>query len=193
MNVKRVTLANLPEMLRRNMKKLQAKVVKATHLTAEKGVGVAEANVPRAFGVLGDGIIAILHDTGATVRSTAPYSAAVELGSRPHMPPVEPIAAWVRLRGLQGLTAMGRVTRSSKARAAAPKAMARALRSMQTITSKRRSSPIDAPMQLAWAIAMKIKQEGTEPTFFMLRAVTPITEILDVQVKRALGASVDSA
>src|ERR1700723_2746681 len=33
----------------------------------------------------------------------APHACAVEEGSRPHTPPLEPLIAWVKLRGMQGI------------------------------------------------------------------------------------------
>ena len=102
---KRVSARDFGNVLRKDMRKLKANVVTATHKTADLGRIIAFGNAPVAFGELRDGIVDVKLESGALITSTAPYSAAVEEGSRPHMPPIAPLIEWVRLRGTQGLDA----------------------------------------------------------------------------------------
>lgn len=180
MTTQRVPLAKLGATLRKDLGTLQGKLVGATWRAAREGVKIARRNAPKAFLELADGIADVPLDRSALVVSTAPHSDAVENGSRPHMPPVEPIAEWVRLRGMQGLTSAGRVTK----RAGAPQAIAKMIRAAQT----KRSVAVDVPLEIAWAIAMKIKQRGTAPTWFMYRSLPEIERALDKFIQRALGS-----
>jgi len=78
------------------------------------------------------------------VGSNLKYAAAVEYGSKPHMPPVEPLIGWVRRKGLAG--------------------------TYSTRTRRRLGNKEDQGQQdraLAWAIAMKIKRVGTKAHPFL--------------------------
>lgn len=71
---------------------------------------VARKYVPIAFRELIDSLHVLDAQNGtAFVIADAPHSEAVENGSRPHTPPLEPLVRWVQLRGMQGLTRGGGV------------------------------------------------------------------------------------
>lgn len=168
---RRLKLADLDAALAKDIGELRRRVVLAVHETAGTGAMVVRANAPRAFGELSDGIVGQSRgDQGARIRSTAPHSAAVEVGSRPHMPPVGPLIAWVKLRGMQGL---------EKGSKGAPKAVARMIRGQ----GSRIAVPVDAAEQVAWAIAFAIKKRGTKPTWFMKRSLPEIRGILGANLK----------
>lgn len=74
---------------------------------------VVRDRVPRDFGELATSIHVDDRGPGRSdVVADAPHAAAVEVGSRPHMPPLAPLVKWVTLRGLQGLTAGGGMKRA---------------------------------------------------------------------------------
>ncbi len=179
-NVVRLSLKDLPAALRQDLAQVRSRVINAARKTAEVGATIGYRNAPKAFFEIADGIVPQGLPNGARIRSTAPHSEAVEVGSRPHMPPVEPIAAWVKLRGMQGLEA-GR----------GAKGAARAVKSMIAAHSSRRDTAIDVPMQVAWAIAMGIKKNGTKPTWFMQRTAREIVPLLDAYVTQFLAADAD--
>lgn len=189
MGTVRVSLADLPRQFARDMRRLRRGVVKASQSTARKGVRVVQRNAPEAFGEIREGVEARSTENGAVIDSTAPHSAPVEEGSRPHMPPVEPLIAWVKLRGMQGLTATGQVhrARATNVHAKSIAAQIKALTNRATATQGR-STDIDVATQIAWAIAFAIKKHGTKATHFMQRSVAPVEEILDGQIKKALDA-----
>lgn len=170
--VRRFPLRDLAKTLERDMKSLRQQIVKGVHKTASTGKLVAQANAPEAFGELRDGIIDIPGADGATIRSTAPYSEAVEVGSRPHMPPIAPILAWVRLRGMQGV-------HGANTNMATPRAVA----SMIAGRGSSRSTPSDAAERVAWAIALSIKKKGTRPEFFMQTSLPEVMRLLDTYLR----------
>lgn len=73
----------------------KAAVMRARNRAAKAALGVVRTHVPVAFGDL----LRSLKLRGTTVIADAPHAFAVEYGSRPHMPPVEPIVAWCKLKG----------------------------------------------------------------------------------------------
>lgn len=70
---------------------------------------IVREKVPRAFGELADSAHIVEFERTVQIVFDAPHAGAVEVGSRPHVPPLEPLIAWVTLRGIQGLTASGGV------------------------------------------------------------------------------------
>ncbi len=89
---------------RKRDERVRRAVVKAAKITAET---VRRDIAPKAFGELAESIHFGEALNGAYVIADAPHAEAVEVGSRPHTPPLAPIIAWVRLRGIQGLLKNG--------------------------------------------------------------------------------------
>jgi hypothetical protein len=177
------------------MAAVRARLVAATHDAASTGALLVASNAPSAHGELADGVVSIDLRDGAKIRSTAPHSAAVEVGSRPHMPPVAPLVAWVKLRGMQGLE------RGSKG---APRAVARMLRAHEQVAvegreirsgpnkgsirfARSRYMAVDAAEKVAWMIAMAIKKRGTKPTWFVRRSLPGIRAVLGACVRDQLS------
>ena len=192
--VRRLKASEFAEQFARDMATLRARLVTATHETASTGAKLVAQGAPRAFGEIADGVVDIPLASGAKVRSTAPHSAAVEVGSRPHMPPVAPLVRWVKLRGMQGL---------QKGAKGAPRAVARMLRGQEKLRvegtevtsgpnkgsirfTQSRYSDVDAAEKVAWAIAMGIKRRGTKPTWFVRRSLPLIKAILGANVRAQL-------
>lgn len=174
--VKVGSLAELHEAIERDLTQLiEQRLVRAARKVATVARGRALWNAPHAFGALRDSIVEINTPDGGTVRAAAAHAMAVEVGSRPHMPPVDAIEAWVKLRGMQGLT--------EKHPTGAMHAMRNAIRAHST----RRVTPIDAPRRIAWAIAMRIKAEGTKPTYFMRETAESLGPVLDAFVTEELS------
>lgn len=170
---------------------------------------IVREKVPRAFGELADSAEVIDSAVGFAIVFTAPHAAAVDLGSRPHMPPLEPLIAWVTLRGIQGLTTGGRVKRVKdgprawRARAAetiasrlhekmgsksAASWRAHAQNAVRALTpstlGKLDADP--AVVSVARAIQMKIARKGTKPTRFVGTSVPQAVVELDRFVRQAL-------
>ncbi len=164
-------LGDLERTLRRDVKTLHKRTLRAASKTAELGRLIAYAKAPVAFAELRDGIISEDIENGSRISSTAPYSAAVEVGSRPHMPPVAPIYAWVKLMGIQALDAGPGATGK-------PAVVSAFIHRQGTAEAL----PVDAALRVAWAIAFEIKKNGTLPTLFMDRSLPEIEKLLHAYV-----------
>lgn len=205
-------LRDFETQLRKDMRARAARLHGAVRKTARQGANYVRGHVPKAFEELADSILA--EDLGpgfARISADAPHAAAVENGSAPHMAPLEPLIAWVELRGLQGLTKSGGVRKENWLKAAKKSAyavgemqvsrsIARSLRQsmgragaaawrggMELGSLARRELGHDpAVVEIARAIQMAIAKRGTRPRRYMQRAVEPVTRMLAVNVKNAL-------
>ncbi len=168
-------LSQLEAALKRDMRAVRRKVVQATQQTARLGAGTIAAQAPVAFGSLRESVKARNTSDGARIVASAPHAAALEVGSRPHWPPLGPLEAWVKLRGMQGLNA-GATARGS------PGAMAAAIAARGTSTS----TPINAPRQIAFLIARAISVHGTKPHWYVRSALPEIRTLLNANVVQNL-------
>ncbi len=164
------SMAQFKSQFRKDMRELTKNIGNAAKDTARDGVRVVKANVPVAFKELRNDIKATPTRTGARIRAGAPHAEPVEVGSRPHMPPIEPLVAWVKLRGMQSLR--------RRAKKQAPFKYAHVGAALKE-HERGGSSSIDAPRQVAFAIALGIKKHGTKPTWFMFRSLPEIYAILN--------------
>ncbi len=189
MSILRVgSIGELNRRLRTDMRARRRRIQGATLGAAREGRQWIVANTePVAFGGLRDGTRAESRGSGgARIVADAPYSEAVEKGSRPHWMPLAPLIAWVKLRGMQGLKSPKQVVRlrgSTTARHAA--SIAEQIRN-HTFTDGNDAVAIDAPEQIARAIQRAIAKRGTKPTWFMRQGVPATEAALDRLVKAAL-------
>lgn len=186
--------------VRQDLRTIRRRVLNATYEAAKLGRILAKDLAPIAFKELSQGIIAFRTKEGAIVRSTAPHSGAVEHGSRPHTPPIEPLIAWVKLRGKQGLSSRKRKFKSTaehRSRAADLRVAASIRALSDTVTTRRGrakvvSTPIDAAEQVARAIQFAIAKNGTKPTFFMKQAVPEVERVVHSLIEIDLEAPLRS-
>lgn len=108
----------------------------------------------------------------------------------PHKPDFEALVAWVKLRGLQGLTPGGRLrTRFKKLDGPTTPRQARRVANMFRRLETRgkrgvgRHSQVDDPETVARAIAQGIEKHGTRPHWFVRDALPEIGEILGSELK----------
>lgn len=135
--------------------------------------------VPVAFGELRSALNVRDTATGAIISADAPHAAAVERGSRPHTPPLEPLIKWVKLRGMQGLTRAGHVISRHVVARDWRKSPARIVASQ--LKSSERSGAVDvgAPEAIARAIQKAISISGTKPHWFARQSLPEIRRYLD--------------
>lgn len=180
-------------------KRVMGAVRKAARVTARV---VKQDLVPKAFGELAESIHVTDALNGSAVIADAPHAEAVELGSRPHIPPLDPIIRWVKLRGLQGITKKGNVVRnatpgtpqregSGVAARTVGNAIARQLdgraKSMIAWRNRANMGAVDpATLAVAKAIQMSIAKSGTKPFRFMMQGVPVAMSALDDFVTAAL-------
>lgn len=182
-------------------KRVRQAVVKAAKVTAKV---VAKDIAPKAFGELADSIHWGEATNGAYVIADAPHAEAVEVGSRPHTPPLEPIIAWVRLRGMQGISKKGNVIRHTKfkpvsntgaqkqgsntAAVMVGRYLKERLGNASVMRAWRMGMAFTDPATLAVARAIQhqISVHGTKPFRYMLAGVTTAMSALDEFVTIAL-------
>lgn len=178
--------------LRRGLKKEQTRLrraaARAIRRAAVRGAALLRRNVPVAFSELRDSV----RVKGHKIVVDAPHAAAVNDGSRPHRPPIEPIIKWVKLRGMQGLTSDGRIKRlPGTTTIESAKSVARMLAAYETDAFGSRghdgASPTDAPTRVAWAIANAIAKRGTKPHHFIEKTGPEVFRILDEEMARELA------
>lgn len=187
-------LKDFAKQLRRDVRSRDRRINTAIRKTSRQTRNfVMRETVPVAFGDVRDHIEVVDGAPGtSSVVANSAHAASLETGSRPHMPPVESLIAWVKLRGMQGIgdtrapkrDKTGRYVggtvedwRKSPAKWAA-KQLAKQVRNNAT--------PVDAPTRLAWAIARAIAKRGTKAQPFMKNAVPYAEEQLGQFVKEAL-------
>lgn len=211
------TFDNLAEALRaikRDVRKKERSVTGILRRAARETAKVVQMRVPRAFGELADSIHVEVGDKEARIIADAPHAGAVETGSRPHTPPLEPLIHWVELRGMQGLSSSGGIRKITERRwksaANIGGGMVHSLQMAQVIARTLRQK-LGAKGAAAWreraalgsvarselgadpatvavarAIQMSIKKRGTKPYRFMAGAVPYAEQMLDRLAREAL-------
>lgn len=193
----RCTIRQLPALLRRDARRVKKNIENAKRRTAEKAIKPIRNRAPKAFGELREAIYGFSNEDPPRTVCDAPHAAAVEVGSLPHTPDWNRLVAWVKLRGLQGLTNRGslktfRKTKGIPAYGPTTAHQARRVASMlraQVVRGKRgrgRHSPIDAPEKVALAISRSIEKHGTRPHWFVRSSLNDIRQILHTECQKAI-------
>lgn len=137
---------------------------------------VAEA-VPHDQGILRSSVHAIRTGTGAEVVADAPHAGVIEGGSRPHLPPLQPLIDWViRHANLFDLNR----------RRLRPLAMGPVRTARQQRTRDAAIAESAAAVGIAEAIQHKIALKGSEPTWFMKNSLPKMARALKAIVAEAL-------
>lgn len=189
--IKVKSLAELHSVIRRDLGGRQKAVKQAVSRTATQGARFVRRNVPVAHGELRNSIKAM---DGHRIVADAPHAAPVETGSRPHWPPLAPLIAWVKLRGMQGLTSPKRQARlpgtTTKLHAGT---VAGAIKAHSVATGyadwSGGATSVDAPEAVARAIQAAIAKHGTKPHWYMRGSIFAVELILDVEIRKGLDAA----
>lgn len=146
---------------------------------------MVKRRVPVAFGELRESVKPEARAAGgAAIVVDAPHAAPVETGSRPHMPPLAPLLAWVKLRAAQGLLTPRQIGRlPGRSTAAHAVTVAAALRSME----RGGALDVDAPLRIARAIQRAIGDHGTKPHWYARGSLPEIRRVLGSAIRRALA------
>lgn len=179
------SLGQLTSLIKKHLRQRETKVRAATRKAAAKGRALVKRNVPVAHGELRESV----HTEGSLIVVDAPHAAAVNNGSRPHWPPLEPLVAWVKLRGMQGLLTDRQVSRlpgtTTKDAAIGVAAMLRA----HEVRGPAGYSPTDAAIEVARAIQRAIAQKGTKAHHFIEKSLPELRRILLEELRAALATS----
>lgn len=178
------SVSELNALIRKHLRQRETKVRAAARRAAARGRAVLKKGVPVAFGEIRESV----HTEGQIIVIDAPHAAAVNNGSRPHMPPLEPLVAWVKLRGMQGLGTDRQIGRlPGTTTAASARGVASLLRAHERQDTGGAYSPTDAAIQVARAIQMAIAKRGTKPAHFVEKALPELRAILGEELRAALS------
>lgn len=206
----KTTPGGLVRLIQRRMERKDRDIKNALGTVAHAAVAMIRKRTPKAFGELRDSTHAVIDphvethlgmsDWMPTVAAKtivdAPHAKAVEIGSGPHAPDIKKLTEWVKLRGMQGLTARGRLKtrwRGSKihiaetiglttpfqARNVAKRLKGLEVRAARANKRKKRDAhgrylPTDAAVKVAEAIAEGIKKRGTRPHWMVRDSIPEI-------------------
>jgi len=174
------------------MRERERRIQRALHKSAVRAKKVLAQYMPVAFQELMDSLEVRAIPNGASVGAYAPHAEAVEKGSRPHYPPIEPLIKWVKLRGMQGLLSPARLSKlkgtTTSAHALSVAAQLRAMEHVPIHAERGTDTAlsVDAPKRIAYAIQQAIGKNGTKPHHFALKSLPEIMDIIDQEVVRAL-------
>jgi len=186
-NVQVRGLGQLERVLKRDADRLKRKLHAAIRRAASSGERIVDKRVPKAFGELKDS--GVIFDDGDVVSIIymAPHAAAAEVGSRPHLVPLDELVRWVKLRGMQALDDKGGIRKSFK-RSEGPTTPGHArsigyrLRAME----QDGSLAVTAPEQIARAIQHAILVNGTVPHWYARSSLPELRADLDRKIRQAL-------
>lgn len=151
---------HLARLLKQKDAELKRKMARAARRAAQKHAAYLRRNMPVASSELRNSV----QVQGTQVVVDAPHAAAVERGSRPHWPPLEPILEWVKLRGFQGLVSKKQLARlPGTTTAAHATSISLAIHQHMGMTAL----SVDAPLKVAKAIQATIAKYGTKPQWYM--------------------------
>lgn len=185
MTTKKVSLGDLGAQILKDMRaretRVRSGVVKAARSTASH---VKRETIPVAFGELRDSIRGEPTETGARVVADAPHAESVEIGARPHVPPLEPLIAWVKLRGMQGTLTFRQIRRLP---GTTTEKHARHVGNQIRAMELGGAVPVVAPEIIARNIQRAIARRGTKPHWYMRKGLPGAMERLDKAIKEVLS------
>ncbi len=177
----------LKGLLKKHNTARRRRIKHALAVAAQRGKQHVAANMPIAFKELVDSLSANppgRTDSWTQILVDAPHAEAVELGSRPHVPPLAPLVAWVKLRGMQGLKSDKQLRKlRGNSTASHARAIASIIRDHQHPSG---FTALDVPEQIARAIQAGIAKHGTQPNRFMAKAVPVVQQALYEEVAAAV-------
>lgn len=181
----------LPGLLVGDLEGLDRRVKIGLGKAAIDGGHAIEPNIPIAFAELRGSLHVDAEEILAghvRILLDAPHACAVEVGSRPHTPPLAPLIAWVKLRGMQGLTKSGNIRKPTR-RAWGNTTAANAYNIAREIKSYERGlqvTNINVPEKIARAIQMSIKKHGTRPHWMVRTSMPKIEAALGRRMREAV-------
>lgn len=170
----------LESLIRKHQRERAARVKRGIKKAAQRTARHVKQNtVPIAFRELADSIVA----NADSVVADAPHADAVEIGSRPHVSPLAPLIAWVKLRGMQGLR---QISRLKKLKGPSTLSQALSVAAMFRKAERNGALSIDTPEQIARAIQAAIARKGTRPHRYMMKAIPFAAQALYEEVSEAV-------
>jgi len=152
MSVVDVPLGKAAEVIARDEKRRVASVYSAIVDASNVGAKIISARAPQDIGKLAASSHSEGNGIGQVIQTIvdAPYAACVELGTRPHYPPIAPLIDWVH-RHIGSYSSVGAGSSADADRVA---------------------------YRIALGIQRKIGERGTEPTFFVRDSLPDMAKTL---------------
>jgi hypothetical protein len=165
---------DLPQALRRVLEKVpRANLIRANRRTAARTLPIVSIASPVDLGIYRNRWDVDNLPNGATLYNDAPYAAVIELGSRPHWPPLAPILAWASRKAGGITTGTGRPLASRKGGRPAS-------------TSTHTAGENAEIYAFAMAVQRHIARYGTKPKFVLRNAIPRSKTILREESIRAM-------
>jgi lambda repressor-like predicted transcriptional regulator len=177
-------------LLAKNNGILKRRLTAAIKRTARRGERIITTNTPKAFGELRDSVYTSLSTIGNEVAANivaAPHASAVEIGSRPHWMPIEPLIKWVKLRGMQALDSKYLKKSGARKHGNTTRHQARSVGAQIRSLSTKMVTPIDAAERVALAIQAAIAAGGTHPHWFVKRSLPAIEQYLHEEISKVVN------
>lgn len=152
----------LPAGMRAQFAKDRRAMVSAAHLGAE----IVASRAPVDAGIVKSSVHVEAQTDGARIVIDAPHVGIVELGSRPHMPPLQPLIDWVKRHG----RALG-------------------IRRARTRNAQGHSTESPEVVQFARALQQKIAREGTKPTYWIRKSLPLLARAFAAELARGAGGT----
>lgn len=181
----------LEKLFKEHQKSRNRRIHKAVVRAARHGRWyVIQFTLPIAFRTLEKSLQVVARKGSVKLVADAPHAAAVEVGSRPHWPPLEPLIRWVKLRGMQALKDNPKRRPRGTTSVEHATAIGGVLKAMAVPEAggefTQLVGDIDAPEQIARAIQRAIGIGGTKPQWYMRSAVPEVKKHLDIEIRIAL-------
>lgn len=132
---------------------------------------------------------------------TAPHGAFLEVGTRPHMPPIEPLVEWAKRKFSPNRRKRQKSKKSARRKKGLGERLSKWAKKNLLFTaalhkgaSGRAARPrIKKPeltdkqaRAIAWRVAMSIKKKGTKPRFYMRETVHGLKPLVLPEIRRAM-------
>jgi hypothetical protein len=174
MSTSQVELNRLPSWVDLSVKGVRPALLRAVRAAAHRGRNVVLKTIKDTRGMIGGRLVHPPVDRGeyraswqvesdeggASLFSDAPHAAFIERGTRPHMPPLAPILAWVKRKKLTGRGKSGK--------------------------GEGRVKALVREIQIARSIQRAIARRGTPPLKILERSIPGIQKGLDEEIQKAL-------
>lgn len=204
-----VNLADFQGVFLRRELARAARVERSVEYAARDGVAVVRAEAPKDLGHVANSVHATLGAGGPEIVVDAPHAAALEVGSRPHMPPLAPLVAWAKRHGAsarpKAKAASAKASRPTKLRTRVKRllrrlagalsgAVRRLLRRAFGGSAKAPRASKAQPAQLTdkeaeafgRALQHAIAKRGTKPRWYVRKSLPRLRRILATRVRAGL-------
>lgn len=178
-----ITTAQLPEAMRNEIKRNLKATISAARETAKQAEAIVVNDSPVDQGFFKEAWTVHNVSHGAELRNDSPHGAIVEEGSRPHMPPREPIRQWL-IRNIHKI-GTSRISRGLDAPLSDSSGNPREVtRNNDGVIDPKDASVIN---RITYLICRKISKEGTKPYHILKGRQILFLKLLETNIRIRLN------